>query len=199
MEAAAKVKEGPPVYGKCLLLVEDNPEFRLVLAEVFCDEGFDVIEAENGDAAVDLLRRINRIDILVTDIQMPGVFDGNAVATEAKRHYPGLPVLYMSGYPDSLTNSLAPVDAFVSKPFSPRRLLVEISGLLAAAGSDSISYRFDCRNEAARIAKSQKIALSSDADAMAHAADLLKEGFVNVEIIHGAREVAVLSGKTIDA
>ena len=119
--------------GKCLLLVEDDFDFRLVMAETLADEGFEVIEAQSGDEAVELLVRLEKLDLLVTDIQMPGRFDGNCVATEAKRHYPGLPVIYISGRPESLTNRIDPTDSFVRKPFSCRHFIVEITRLLAAA------------------------------------------------------------------
>jgi CheY-like chemotaxis protein len=119
------------MYGKRLLLVEDDIYFRLVMTEALTDEGYDVIEAENGDVAVGMLEHLDRLDILVTDIQMPGRLDGNCVAKEAKRLHPDLPVLYMGGYSESLTNIIGPTDAFVRKPFRSRLMIAEIARLLA--------------------------------------------------------------------
>jgi CheY-like chemotaxis protein len=124
-------KKDIPMHGRHLLLVEDDFYFRLVMAEALADEGFTVVEAENGDVAVVMLEHLDRLDMLVTDIQMPGRLDGNCVAKEAKRLHPDLPVLYMSGYSGSLTNIIGPTDAFLCKPFKSRHMIAEIARLLA--------------------------------------------------------------------
>jgi DNA-binding response OmpR family regulator len=103
---------------KRVLLVEDDALIRLWLADDLLDAGFDVVEAEDGDRAIVLMDQAVVFDLLITDISMPGRADGNAVAIWAKQRYPGLPVIYASGRPASLTNSLGLRDAFVPKPFS---------------------------------------------------------------------------------
>ncbi len=118
---------------KCVLLVEDDVDFRLLMTEIFSDAGFDVVEAEDGDQAVEMLERIADLDLLVTDIQIPGRFDGNGVATKAKHRRPNLPVVYMSGRPETLTNRIGPRDTFVSKPFLSSRLFSEIGRLMDTA------------------------------------------------------------------
>ncbi len=129
------MQEGVALNGKCLLLVEDDFDFRLVMAETLADEGFDVVAAQSGDEAVEILEHLEKLDLLVTDLQMPGRFDGNLVAREAKRQYPGLPVVYISGCPESLTNGIEPIDAFVCKPFSHRDFVGEIVRLLASVSA----------------------------------------------------------------
>jgi CheY-like chemotaxis protein len=116
---------------KCLLLVEDNSDFRIMMADSLSDAGFKVTEAENGDRAVEIIEHHDQIDLLLTDIQMPGSFDGNDVANCAKACHLGLPVVYVSGSPESLTNSIGPCDAFVLKPFRPSELVAVIQRLLA--------------------------------------------------------------------
>jgi CheY-like chemotaxis protein len=180
------------MFGKRLLLVEDDIEYRIVMAEALSDEGFDVHEADDGAAAIDILERLLRLDILVTDLQLPGGLDGNAVAHEAKRIHPLLPVLYISGNPAALTNPIGPIDAFVAKPFTSRRLSIEITRLLASANPLGTTYRFYCRNGTHRVAKWQKMTLHCDSDALAHAAELLQEGFLNVEVVDGVRPVGLL-------
>ena len=118
--------------GKRLLLVEDDDDFRLVMSETLVDEGFEVVEARTGDEALERLLNLTRLDLLVTDIQTPGHLDGNALATEAKRQHPGLPVVYISGHPESLTNRVGPIDSFVCKPFTSRHFVFEITRLLTA-------------------------------------------------------------------
>jgi hypothetical protein len=56
-------------------------------------------------------------DLRLTDISMPGPTDGNALALRAKRLCPGIPVIYLSDRPDSLTNRVGDRDAFMRKPF----------------------------------------------------------------------------------
>lgn len=62
-----------------VLLVEDENLIRLVTSEILQDEGFEVVEAWNGDEAVRLLDGPDSFDILFTDVQMPGTLDGGAM------------------------------------------------------------------------------------------------------------------------
>ena len=118
---------------KRLLLVEDDSELRFLIAEALFDAGFEVVEAEDGDQAVELLENLEQLDVLVTDIQMPGRLDGNDVATRARGRHPGLPVVYVSGHPASLTNGIGPCDAFLCKPFGSFLVISEVARLLAVA------------------------------------------------------------------
>jgi CheY-like chemotaxis protein len=116
---------------KCLLLVEDEPELRLMLADSLSAAGFDVVEAGDGDQAVEILERHPQIDLLVTDIDIPGRWDGNNVATSAKACQFDLPVVYVTGSPERLTNALGPGDAFFLKPFRHSELITVVRRLLA--------------------------------------------------------------------
>ena len=117
--------------GKRILIVEDEGFVRDLLVETFADAGFDVLEASCGDEAVRLLDDPGNIDLVLTDIQMPGHADGNLVAEAAKERCPGLPVIYMTGNPSSLRNAVGARDAFVRKPFSPSKMLVIVQCLLS--------------------------------------------------------------------
>jgi DNA-binding response OmpR family regulator len=121
------------VCGKRLLVVEDDTDFRDFLAEVLSDAGFDVVEAEDGDHAVKMLECIERLDVLVTDIEMPGHLNGNSVARLARHQHPSLTVVYVSGRPESLTNQIGPADAFIAKPFHSALMIFEIRRLLNLA------------------------------------------------------------------
>ena len=114
-----------------ILLVEDQALIRVIVAETLADAGFDVMQAENGDAAITLLTGLDHLDLLMTDIQMPGSTDGNDVAQAAKTRHPGLPVIYVTGRPDTLHNSMGQNDAFIRKPFGPNEVLTLIRKLLA--------------------------------------------------------------------
>jgi CheY-like chemotaxis protein len=113
--------------------VEDESDLRTVMADSLSDAGFKVLEAEDGDHAVAILEDCERIDLLVTDIQMPGRCDGNVVAARARVSHLDLPVVYISGKPESLTNSIGPHDVFVAKPFRPSAVIAAIQRLLNAS------------------------------------------------------------------
>jgi CheY-like chemotaxis protein len=108
-----------------VLLVEDEGIIRLVTGEFLRDEGFDVFEAWNGDEAAKLLDGPEPIDVLFTDVRMPGSLDGVDLASYARRRYPAIPVLVVSGYAESLMSRLAglhPPAAFVNKPYDMRAI-----------------------------------------------------------------------------
>ena len=111
-----------------VLLVEDQPLIRLLIAESLSDEGLEVVEAGNGAQAIKHLDENDEFDLVITDIQMPGEADGNIVAKEAKAKF-DLPVIYMTGNPSSVTQRLGLRDALMAKPFSPRDLIVVVQRL----------------------------------------------------------------------
>jgi DNA-binding response OmpR family regulator len=113
--------------GKRLLLVEDERSLRQCLAEFLSDHGFDVVEAEDGDHAVAML---DNIDLLITDIDMPGSLDGNAIAARAKALHPGLPVIYASGRPECVSNEIELNDIVLAKPAGPAKLTAAVVCLL---------------------------------------------------------------------
>lgn len=98
-----------------ILVVEDEFLIRLTLAEALRDEGFQVLEAETGDAALPILHDED-ISLLLTDIRLPGMVDGHALASKARESLPGLPVIFMSGGPDGGEGSVQ--DVFISKPYT---------------------------------------------------------------------------------
>lgn len=115
-----------------VLLVEDEPLIRLLLAESLAEEGLRVTEAANGDGAAALIDGPDGFDLLLTDIQMPGDLDGRAVAQHARRRDPDIAVIYMTGRPDVLGGggALGPKDAILRKPFTPSEVLAAIRRLL---------------------------------------------------------------------
>lgn len=118
---------------KRILLVEDDGVLRIIAAEVLRDAGFDVVEAWNGDQAIGFIDRLCPLDMLVTDVRMPGLHDGIAVAIHARMRQAAIPILVMSGYAGNgraRLNALDPVAAFLSKPFRLDKL-VELCGHMA--------------------------------------------------------------------
>lgn len=110
----------------CVLIVEDEPLIRCIVAEEFSEAGFDVRSAENGDEATTLIENAPAaFSLLITDVQMPGTRDGIAVARLMRRRHPRVPVIYMTGRPDALSRvrPLGDTEAVVAKPFVPSDLL----------------------------------------------------------------------------
>lgn len=103
-----------------ILIVEDEFLIRLTLAEALSDEGFDVVEAETADEALRLFRNDSGIALLLTDIQLPGTMDGVELARQARAQSPLLPVIYMTGRPDRMSNTASSSrDVFIAKPYLP--------------------------------------------------------------------------------
>lgn len=103
------------------LLVEDDPEVRRVVRRSLVELGFAVVEAENGVEALQILDQTPRIELLLSDIVMPGGVDGRAVARHAlARQVPR--VALMSGYAPDEASGREDEIPMLPKPFTPRQL-----------------------------------------------------------------------------
>jgi CheY-like chemotaxis protein len=119
------------LVGSRILIVEDESQLRLLLAEFLGDEGFDITEAESGEQAILLLDQHGTFDLVYTDISLPGQADGNDVATTAKQRNPDMPILYSSSCPENLTNKIEPCDAFLGKPSRLNDIRTTVQQLLS--------------------------------------------------------------------
>ena len=115
---------------KRVLLAEDEAMIRSLLVDSLEEAGFEVMQASDGDEAVRLLVDPDSVSLVVTDVQMPGSRDGNAVAEAARALHPGIPVVYMTGNPSSLRIRLGSRDILVRKPFAPSEVLAAVERLL---------------------------------------------------------------------
>ncbi|MGB0681858.1 MAG: cache domain-containing protein [Magnetovibrionaceae bacterium] len=111
--------------GALALLVEDEPDVRKVVQTQLSGIGFTVLEAASADEAVNLLQAVEDVELLVSDIIMPGNWNGHELALEAGNLRPGLPIVLISGFD---FEEAAPVDgtaAFVllRKPFDKHDLI----------------------------------------------------------------------------
>jgi CheY-like chemotaxis protein len=98
-----------------VLLVEDEPLVRMLLADELRAAGLVVVEAASGPEALSFLAA-DQVDIVVTDIQMPGGLDGLALANQVRRRFPELPIVLASGNPPPL--DLSQVGPFLMKPYA---------------------------------------------------------------------------------
>jgi PAS domain S-box-containing protein len=120
-----------PVIGgnETVLLVEDNRDMRRVAVKQLTDLGYTVIEAGGADAALEILRKRASIDLLLTDIVMPGGIDGVELAEVALSQRPDLHVLLMSGFSPARFEgdaSLRLAHRLISKPFDGSDLAVAV-------------------------------------------------------------------------
>jgi PAS domain S-box-containing protein len=126
--------------GETVLIVEDEELARDMLRETMEMFGYTAWVAANADEALGILRGAQEpIDALVTDVVMPGM-SGFELAKQVKREYPGIRILYLSGYAaETIANHGAPEEsaAFLAKPFSPSELVRKLREVLGEAGCDS--------------------------------------------------------------
>lgn len=115
-----------------ILLVEDEPLIRAVLAEELRDAGYEVSEAASGDEAATLIGTRPAPNLLLTDIHMPGRLDGFALGRLMRSCTPGLSVLYITGRPDSV-QPLHSGEDLMLKPFRTDDLLQSVRRLLPSA------------------------------------------------------------------
>ena len=103
-----------------VLLVEDEPMISEIATEALEEQGFTVEAVENAGDALRRLMSGLPVDILFTDLNLPGEMDGGTLAQRARELRPGLPVIYTSGRRSSM-DGLAPVDGsmFIAKPYNP--------------------------------------------------------------------------------
>jgi two-component system cell cycle sensor histidine kinase/response regulator CckA len=106
-----------------VLLVEDEATVRAVAERALARHGYTVLLAENGEAAIEILEREKRVDLMVSDVVMP-TMDGPTTARAARQIQPDLPILFISGYAEEqLRQSIdLPRVAFLAKPFSVQAL-----------------------------------------------------------------------------
>jgi two-component system cell cycle sensor histidine kinase/response regulator CckA len=106
-----------------ILLVEDEDMVRAVAERALTRQGYTVMTAENGEAALELLDRNGRPDLLISDVVMP-TMDGPTMVRHARERYPDLPIIFMSGYAEEQLRKSIDVDnvAFLPKPFSVQQL-----------------------------------------------------------------------------
>ena len=116
-----------------ILVVEDDDALRIYAVEILSDLGYSVSAASNGAAALDIIDRRHDIDLLFTDIVMPGGMNGRQLANEAVRRRPGLKVLFTTGYTRNAIvhhGRLDPGVEMIGKPFTFQELAARIRLLL---------------------------------------------------------------------
>jgi two-component system cell cycle sensor histidine kinase/response regulator CckA len=123
-----------------ILLVEDEALVRGITARLLRARGYEVLEAADGEAALDLARaHAGAIDLMISDVVMPGL-DGPALLAAARPYLQSAPVLFISGYAEAEFSDLLEGDrnvSFLPKPLDIKTLAQEVKRRLAAARGDA--------------------------------------------------------------
>jgi PAS domain S-box-containing protein len=115
-----------------LLVVEDQPELRRLAVAILTQAGFDVLAAHDAASALVVAADAGELDLLVTDVIMPGG-SGVRLARRLRALRPGLPVLFMSGHPEDMTDVAGAMGRrFLAKPFGPEAMLAAVDEALAS-------------------------------------------------------------------
>jgi CheY-like chemotaxis protein len=124
----------PQVCGsETVLVVDDEPAVRALICEVLAELGYRLLEAEVGSAALNVLQSRETIDLLITDVGLPGGMNGRQLADAARLLRPALKVLFVTGYAENAAlrqGTLDPGMHVLTKPFSIPALSVRVKELL---------------------------------------------------------------------
>lgn len=126
-----------------ILVVEDEPLIRIALADMLINEGYGVLEAGTADEALGMLGREPKVDLLLTDHDMPGSMNGAKLVRWAFASQPSLGVIVMSGAASRDKLQLPSGVLFVGKPYQESEVLRMIRSLLADLQANSASRTVD--------------------------------------------------------
>jgi PAS domain S-box-containing protein len=132
--AAVSRKPAPAGAGETVLLVEDDPSVRLLIAEVLRELGYASVGVTDGHAALPILASDSRLDLLITDVGLPGM-NGRQLAEIAREHRPDLQILFVTAYAGhgaERSDFLAPGMEMMTKPFALEALALKIREMIGA-------------------------------------------------------------------
>jgi len=116
-----------------VLVVEDEPDVRMIVCDILTDFGYTVLQAENGRAGLIIADSGVRIDLLLTDVGLPGGMNGRQLADAARQRRPDLKVLFMTGYADAMAIGSVHMEQgmqVMTKPFALKMLAAKVQGII---------------------------------------------------------------------
>jgi len=119
--------------GETVLVVDDEPSVRMLAIEVLRDLGYATLEASDGPAGLKILQSGQRIDLLITDVGLPGGMNGRQVADAARVLRPGLRVLFITGYAENAVvgnGHLDPGMEVMTKPFTLEAMAIRVKEII---------------------------------------------------------------------
>jgi signal transduction histidine kinase/CheY-like chemotaxis protein len=124
------------MHGESVLVVDDESTIRMLVTDVLEELGYRPIEANNGSSALEVLRSSERVDLLVTDVGLPGGMNGRQLADAGRALRPGMKVLFITGYAENAVvgnGQLEPGMHVLTKPFAVSGLATRIKELIGGS------------------------------------------------------------------
>jgi PAS domain S-box-containing protein len=125
--------------GETVLIVDDEPVVRMMITELLDELGYAAIEAADGSSGLQILQSDVRVDLLITDVGLPGGLNGRQMADAARQNRPDLKVLFITGYAANAAlgnGHLEPGMHVLTKPFAMETLAARIKVILTGKMGD---------------------------------------------------------------
>ncbi|WP_157220218.1 ATP-binding protein [Flavisphingomonas formosensis] len=119
--------------GETVLVVDDEPTVRMLIVDALSDLGYSCIEADDGPSGLRILQSQGRIDLLITDVGLPGGLNGRQIADAARQTRPELRILFVTGYAENAVLNHGHIERgmeVLTKPFAVDDLLRRVAMLL---------------------------------------------------------------------
>jgi PAS domain S-box-containing protein len=124
----------PRAHGETVLVVDDETSIRSVVVEVLKDAGYNVVEAVDGPTAVQALQLLSRLDLLITDVGLPGGMNGRQVADAGRQRFAAAKVLFITGYAENAAVRATHLDVgmrVMTKPFTIVALMNKVREMIS--------------------------------------------------------------------
>ena len=118
-----------------VLLVEDEPIVRMLMTEMLSDHGYTVLEAHSGRSGLSVVESGTRLDLLITDVGLPGGMDGRQLADAVRQQRPNLKALFVTGYAESAALEISRREQGIEimiKPFTVDALLAKVQEMTSS-------------------------------------------------------------------
>ncbi|GAC1575818.1 MAG: hypothetical protein NVS3B5_07050 [Sphingomicrobium sp.] len=116
-----------------MLVIDDDPTIRMLVGEILSDSGYAVIGSPDGAAGLLVLESNARIDLLITDVGLPGGMNGRQVADAARVNRPELKILFITGFAENAVIGRGRLDSgmfVLTKPFQMEMLAERVRDII---------------------------------------------------------------------
>ena len=127
------MSQAPPLGRAVVLIVEDEPLVRMMVIDLFEDEGFEVLEASTADQALAIFGERRDVALLFTDVEMPGTLDGYALARWVHVNRPAVKTMIVSGRALPRAGDVPEGAAFVGKPYDHDDVMRRVQAMMAGS------------------------------------------------------------------
>ena len=116
-----------------MLIVDDEPTVRMLVTEVLSENAYNILEATDGASAMRILENGQRIDLVITDVGLPGGMNGRQLADAARQQRPDMKVLFITGYAENAAVGNGLLERgmeILTKPFAMSALAKKVRDML---------------------------------------------------------------------